>query len=47
MALLTEKTIVQVGNKSVTKVLPHSKRIDFYNNVLGDKMPLLTACVNA
>ncbi len=45
--MLSKRVQQEVGNRTVVKLQPHTERADFFNNVLGDKMPSVTRAVNA
>jgi hypothetical protein len=43
---LAAKSEVKQGRHTVVQVTPHSERVDFYNNVVGTRVPAVTRAVN-
>jgi hypothetical protein len=44
--LLSGRTEVRKGKRTVTQVQPSSERCDFFNNAMGGKVPSVTRAVN-
>ena len=43
---LCKRTTITKGGRTVVTVQPRSERVDFYNNALGEKTPVVTRAVN-
>jgi hypothetical protein len=43
---LCKRTEMRKGTRTVMTVQPHTERVDFYNNALGERAPAVTRAVN-